>query len=72
MKKDFLTYQAQTTPHPLGLEIESAEGSYIYSTDKKAYLDFVAGVSACSLGHRHPKVIAAIQSQLEKYLHVMG
>ncbi|MDR6300435.1 aspartate aminotransferase family protein [Mesonia maritima] len=71
MKKEFLTYQAQTTPHPLGLEIESAEGSYIYSTDKKAYLDFVAGVSACSLGHRHPKVIAAIQTQLEKYLHVM-
>ena len=71
MKDDFLTYQAQTTPQPLGIEVASAEGSYIYSTSKKAYLDFVAGVSACSLGHRHPKVVSAIQVQLEKYLHVM-
>ncbi len=71
MKNDFYTYQAQTTPHPLALEISHAEGSYIFDTSGKAYLDFVAGVSACSLGHRHPKVVAAIKSQLDKYLHVM-
>ena len=71
MKDDFITYQAQTTPHPLALEVSYAEGSYIYDTNKKAYLDFVAGVSACSLGHRHPRVINAIKAQLEKYLHVM-
>ncbi|MBG26709.1 MULTISPECIES: aspartate aminotransferase family protein [Croceibacter] len=71
MKDDFITYQAQTTPHPLALEVSYAEGSYIYDTNNKAYLDFVAGVSACSLGHRHPRVINAIKTQLEKYLHVM-
>ncbi|HAT70669.1 aspartate aminotransferase family protein [Croceibacter atlanticus] len=71
MKDDFITYQAQTTPHPLALEVSYAEGSYIYDTNNKAYLDFVAGVSACSLGHRHPRVINAIKAQLEKYLHVM-
>ncbi|HIB38187.1 aminotransferase class III-fold pyridoxal phosphate-dependent enzyme [Mesonia sp.] len=71
MNKDFLTYQAQTTPHPLGLEVSSAKGSYIYSTDGKAHLDFVAGVSACSLGHSHPKIVKAIKEQSEKYLHVM-
>ncbi|TYP70479.1 aspartate aminotransferase family protein [Aquimarina intermedia] len=71
MKKDFFTYQAQTTPHPLALEISHAEGSYIYTTDDKSYLDFIAGVSACSLGHRHPKVIDAIKEQLDRYLHVM-
>lgn len=71
MKKDFFTYQAQTTPHPLALEISHAEGSYIYTTDNKSYLDFVAGVSACSLGHKHPKVIQAIKDQLDRYLHVM-
>lgn len=71
MKDDFITYQAQTTPHPLALEVSYAEGSYIYDTNNKAYLDFVAGVSACSLGHRHPRVINAIKGQLEKYLHVM-
>lgn len=53
------------------MEVSYAEGSYIYDQNNKAYLDFAAGVSACSLGHRHPKVIAAIKSQLDKYLHVM-
>lgn len=53
------------------MEISHAEGSYIYDTNNKAYLDFVAGVSACSLGHKHPKVVAAIKEQLDKYLHVM-
>ncbi|GAB1858447.1 aspartate aminotransferase family protein [Flavobacteriaceae bacterium MHTCC 0001] len=71
MEHDFFKYQAQTTPHPLAKEISHANGSYIYDTDNKAYLDFVAGVSACTLGHCHPKVVAAIQSQLKKYLHVM-
>ena len=46
MLNDFLKYQAKTTPHPLGLEIERASGSYIYDVNGKSYLDFVAGVSA--------------------------
>ena len=71
MKNDFFKYQAQTTPHPLAMQISHAEGSYIYDSNGKAYLDFVAGVSACSLGHKHPKVVAAIKNQLDKYLHVM-
>ena len=68
---DFYKHQAQTTPHPLAMEDSHAEGSYIYDEHKKAYLDFVAGVSACSLGHRHPKVVAAIKKQLDTYMHVM-
>lgn len=71
MKTEFLKYQAQTTPHPLGQEISHARGSYIYGTDGKKYLDFVAGVSACTLGHCHPSVVSAIKEQAEKYLHVM-
>jgi acetylornithine/succinyldiaminopimelate/putrescine aminotransferase len=71
MTEDFFKHQAQTTPHPLGMEISYAEGSYIYDQNKTAYLDFVAGVSACSLGHRHPKVVAAIKKQLDRYMHVM-
>ncbi|KAA5821914.1 aspartate aminotransferase family protein [Algibacter amylolyticus] len=71
MKSDFIKYQAQTTPHPLAMEISHANGSYIYDTNNKAYLDFVAGVSACPLGHNHPKVIEAIKKQLDRYLHVM-
>jgi acetylornithine/succinyldiaminopimelate/putrescine aminotransferase len=71
MNQDFLTYQAQTSPHPLGLEVSHAQGSYIYDSKGNAHLDFVAGVSVCSLGHCHPKVVAAIRQQTEKYLHVM-
>lgn len=71
MKKEFFTYQAQTSPHPLALEISHAKGSYIYDTTGKKYLDFVAGVSACTLGHQHPRVVDAIKNQVDKYLHVM-
>ena len=71
MTSDFFKYQAQTTPHPLGMEIKRADGSYIYDINDRPYLDFVAGVSACSLGHSHPKVVEAVKSQLDKYMHVM-
>jgi acetylornithine/succinyldiaminopimelate/putrescine aminotransferase len=71
MKQDFLKYQAQTSPYPLGMEISHAVGSYIFDTNNKKYLDFVAGVSATSLGHQHPRVNKAIKDQLDKYSHVM-
>ena len=71
LEQDFLKYQAMTTPHPLALEIKRAKGVYITATNGKKYLDFVAGVSACSLGHRHPKIISAIRKQINKYMHVM-
>ncbi len=71
MKSDFLKYQAQTTPYPLGMEVSYAKDSYIYDSNHKKYLDFVAGVSACSLGHQHPRVNNAIKEQLDKYSHVM-
>ena len=67
----FKDFQAQTTPYPMGLEIVHAKGCYLYDNNKKKYLDLVAGVSACSLGHRHPTVVRAIKRQLGKYLHVM-
>jgi acetylornithine/succinyldiaminopimelate/putrescine aminotransferase len=71
MKSDFYKYQAQTSPHPIGLEISHAEGRFLYDKNGKAYLDFIAGVSANSLGHNHPKVKKAIIDQLDKYTHVM-
>lgn len=68
---DFLRYQAKTTPYPMGMEVKRAKGSYIIDHKGKKHLDFVAGVSACSLGHRHPAVVRAIKKQLNRYLHVM-
>ena len=67
----FFAHQAQTTPKPIALEVKKARGSYIIDKDNKKYLDFVAGVSACTLGHSHPKVIQAVRRQMRKYLHVM-
>jgi acetylornithine/N-succinyldiaminopimelate aminotransferase len=71
MNPDFLKYQAQTSPYPLGMEVSHAIGSYIYDTNNTKYLDFVAGVSACALGHQPPRVNQAIKDQLDKYSHVM-
>lgn len=71
LKDDFLKYQAKTTPQPLGISIAKAKGVYLTDTEGKKYLDFVAGVSACSLGHCHPKVTRAIRKQSRKYLHLM-
>lgn len=70
-KADFYKHQAQTSPYPLAIEVSHANGSYIYDVDGKKYLDFVAGVSANSLGHNHPKVSEAIKNQVDKYAHVM-
>ena len=71
MIDDFFKYQAQTSPYPLALEVALAKGSYIFDTDGNAYLDFVAGVSACTLGHQPKRVNDAIKKQLDTYSHVM-
>ena len=70
-KNLFLRHQAQTTPHAIALEIEKAEGTYLYDKDGKAYLDLIAGVSACTLGHGHPAIVEAVKEQAEKHMHVM-
>jgi len=71
-RKDiFKKHQAQTFPFPSCIEIESANGSYITDVNGKQYLDFVAGVSACTLGHSNPIIIDAVKKQLDKYSHVM-
>ena len=67
----FKKHQAQTFPFPSCLEISSAQGSYIYDVNGNPYLDFIAGVSACALGHSNPIIINAVKEQLDKYSHVM-
>lgn len=71
MKKDFFKFQAQTTPHPLAMEISHAQGSYIFDSAGNKHLDFVAGVSACTLGHSHPRITSALKKQIDSYMHVM-
>lgn len=71
MKEAFLNHQAQTSPSPLAIEISHAKGSYIYDKNQKPYLDFIAGVSANTLGHCHSKITKAIKKQANTYTHVM-
>ncbi len=71
MKNKFFKYQAQTTNHPIALEVSHAKGSYIFDVNKKKYLDFVSGVSASNLGHRNKAINRAVKKQIDKYWHVM-
>ncbi len=67
----FKSHLGQTSPFPFLIEVERAEGAYIYDKKGKAYLDMIAGVAVNNIGHRHPKVLKALENQLQKHLHVM-
>ena len=67
----FIDHLGQTNPFPFLIEVDRAEGAYIYAKNGKSYLDMIAGVAVNNIGHRHPKVLAALTAQLQKHLHVM-
>ena len=67
----FLNHVGQTSDAPLCLNIVKAEGSKMWDAVGKEYIDLIAGISVCNIGHRHPKVIEAIKQQADKYLHIM-
>jgi len=67
----FLQHVAQTSDFPLMLEIEKAEGVYLYGTKGEKYIDLISGIGVSNVGHRHPKVVKAIKDQVDKYLHLM-
>ncbi len=67
----FLMHVGQTSEAPLCLNIVKAEGSLMWDADGKEYIDLIGGISVCNVGHRHPKVLEAINQQLQKYLHIM-
>lgn len=70
-RQHFLDHLAQTTDFPLMIEIEKAEGIYMYGPDGRRYVDLISGIGVSNVGHRHPKVLEAIHQQLDKYLHLM-
>jgi len=67
----FFSHLAQTSPSPLALEIVHAEGMTLTDRDGKKFLDLIGGISVCNLGHRHPKIIEAVKSQVDQYLHLL-
>ena len=62
---------AQTSEFPLSLEIDRAEGIYLYDITGREYIDLISGISVSNIGHRHPRVVKAVRDQADKYLHVM-
>ncbi|HEX3409808.1 MAG TPA: aspartate aminotransferase family protein [Candidatus Binataceae bacterium] len=70
-RNDFLRHLAQTSETPIGFEIERAEGCWLYTTDGRRYLDFIAGIGVSALGHGNPAVLSAIAAQAHRHLHVM-
>ena len=71
LRQLFLQHIAQTSSQPLGIEIKKAKGSRIWDKEGKEYIDLIAGISVCNIGHCHPQVIKAIKKQLGDYLHVL-
>ncbi len=67
----FLSHLAQTTDFPLLIEVEKAEGIFLYGPNGEKYIDLISGIGVSNVGHRHPKVLEAIHKQLDKYLHLM-
>jgi acetylornithine/N-succinyldiaminopimelate aminotransferase len=67
----FLSHVGQTSSAPLCLEIVKAEGCKLFGADGKEYIDLIAGISVCNIGHRHPKVVEAVKQQLDAYMHIM-
>lgn len=71
LRKQFLAHVAQTSPSPMLVEVERAEGVYFYTPEGKRYYDLIAGVSVSNVGHANPAVVKAVQEQAAKYMHVM-
>ncbi len=71
MNSDFAPHLAWTSDHPLGYEVERAEGPFLFLANGQRLIDFISGIAVSSLGHRHPKVLQAIRDQLDRHLHVM-
>ncbi|MBR2429809.1 MAG: aspartate aminotransferase family protein [Alistipes sp.] len=71
LRKQFLEHVGQTSPSPMLVEVERAEGSFFYTPEGKRYFDLVAGVSVSNVGHANPAVVRAVQQQAADYMHVM-
>lgn len=67
----FYKYVAQTTEGPIGLEVDHAQGIYMYAPDGKRYIDLISGVTVSNVGHCHPHVVEAVNRQAAKYMHLM-
>ncbi|MFN2440641.1 MAG: aminotransferase class III-fold pyridoxal phosphate-dependent enzyme, partial [Chitinophagaceae bacterium] len=69
LRSSFLRHVAQTSPDPDGFEVSRGEGIYLFDQDGQPFIDCISGITVSSLGHSHPRIIAAIRKQLDIHLH---
>lgn len=67
----FFRHVAQTSPAPIAIEVAKAKGCILTDVKGKKYIDLIAGISVCNVGHRHPVVTKAIKKQVDRYMHVL-
>ena len=71
-KQDYIDTAEQELLHTynrFSLVLDHGEGVYLYDTDKKAYLDFAAGIAVCALGYSNEAYKNALKDQVDKLLH---
>lgn len=71
LRQLFLEHLAQTSELPLMLEINKADGVFLFGPDGKKYFDLISGISVSNLGHGNPMVVKAVQSQAADFMHLM-
>ncbi len=71
LRNQFLKHVGQTSPSPMLVEVERAEGIYFYTPEGKRYIDLISGVSVSNVGHSNPAVVEAVQQQVARYMHLM-
>ena len=71
LRKQFLQHVGQTSPEPMLVEVERAEGVFFYTPEGKPYYDLISGVSVSNVGHGNPAVVEAVCRQARDYMHVM-
>lgn len=67
----FYMHVGQTSSEPVAIQVERAEGAYFFDQNGRPYLDLIAGISVCNLGHGNPLIKKAVKDQVDRYMHVM-
>ena len=68
----YTPFLANTSKYPFGIEIDKAQGTFIYGKNGKKYFDLIGGIAVSNFGHQHPHIINKIKKQTDKHLHVMA
>ncbi|MCC8020103.1 MAG: aspartate aminotransferase family protein [Rikenellaceae bacterium] len=71
LRRQFLAHVGQTSPSPLMIEVDRAEGVFFYTPEGKRYYDLISGVNVSNVGHGNPAVVDAIREQAGRYTHIM-